>query len=104
MNATDQGQILVVEDDPGVAHLERRRLERAGYHVVTAATCAEALQALQGAPVDLILLDYRLPGEVDGLDFYGQVRAAGFDVPVMLVTGFSSETTVIQALRAGIRD
>jgi two-component system cell cycle sensor histidine kinase/response regulator CckA len=104
MNAADQGQILVVEDDPGVAHLERRRLERAGYHVVTAATCEEALQAPKGAPVDLILLDYRLPGEVDGLDFYSQVRAAGHDVPVILVTGLSSEATVIKALRAGVRD
>ena len=54
--------------------------------------------------MDLILLDYRLPGGVDGLDFFTQVQAAGFDLPVILVTGFSNEATVIRALRAGVRD
>jgi two-component system cell cycle sensor histidine kinase/response regulator CckA len=96
--------ILIVEDDPGVALLERRRLERAAYAVVTATTAEEALEQLRRHSVDLILLDYRLPGDLDGLDFYTQVRAAGFDPPVILVTGFSSEATVVKALRAGVRD
>src|SRR5688500_16189251 len=98
------GTILVVEDDAGVARLEQRRLERAGYTVLTAATADEALRRLGQSRVDLILLDYRLPGDVDGLDFYGQVRAAGFDLPVILVTGHGNEATVIKALRAGVRD
>ncbi|MDB5306801.1 MAG: Sensory box histidine kinase/response regulator [Gemmataceae bacterium] len=102
--ACDRGTILVVEDDPGVVLLERRRLERAGYAAVTAGTADEALRQLRAHPVDLILLDYRLPGEIDGLEFYAQVRKAGFDLPVILVTGFGSEATVIRALRAGVRD
>src|SRR5688572_14474112 len=100
----NQATILIVEDDPGVALLEKRRLERASYNVLTSATAGEALNRLKQTQVDLILLDYRLPGEVDGLDFYAQVRAAGFDPPVILVTGFSNEATVVKALRAGVRD
>lgn len=96
--------ILIVEDDPGVLLLERRRLERAGYTVVSAVAAGQALDCLKKMAVDLILLDYRLPDDVDGLDFYGQVRAAGFDLPVILVTGFSNEAMVIKALRAGVRD
>ncbi|HXG10727.1 MAG TPA: response regulator [Gemmataceae bacterium] len=104
MSGAKQEMILVVEDDPGVALLQRRRLERAGYAVCTAINPEEALAILRQSVVDLILLDYRLPGDVDGLDFYAQVRAAGYDVPVILVTGFSNEATVIRALRAGVRD
>src|SRR5437588_1124500 len=96
--------VLIVEDDPGVTVLEERRLERAGYGVVTAMTAEEALGALKRATVDLILLDFRLAGNVDGLDFYSQVKNAGFDVPVILVTGYSNEATVIRALRIGVRD
>ena len=96
--------VLVVEDDPGIAELERGRLEESGYAVVSAATAEEALRAVGRGGIDLVLLDYRLPGGVDGLDFYARIKAAGFDLPVILVTGFSNEATVIQALRVGVRD
>src|SRR5262249_25631531 len=80
------------------------RLEDVGHKIVLAHTAEDAIRTLKAAPVDLILLDYRLPGGVDGLQFFEQVQAAGFDVPVILVTGFSTEATVIRALRAGVRD
>jgi two-component system cell cycle sensor histidine kinase/response regulator CckA len=96
--------VLVVEDDPGIAELERGRLEEAGYRVEVAATAEEALGVVARGGVDLVLLDYRLPGGVDGLQFYSQVKAAGLDLPVILVTGFGNEATVIQAMRVGVRD
>ena len=96
--------VLVVEDDPGIAELERGRLEDAGYRVVVAADADAAADRLRDEPVDLVLLDYRLPGGVDGLEFYARLRADGYDPPVILVTGFSDEGTVIRALRAGVRD
>jgi len=96
--------VLVVEDDPGIAELERSRLEEAGYRVVLAVTAEEALLEVGRGGVDLVLLDYRLPSGTDGLAFYARVKAAGYDLPVILVTGFSNEATVIQALRVGVRD
>src|SRR5947209_194988 len=96
--------VLIVEDDEGIAELERSRLEEAGYAVRLAPTAADALAALGRGRVDLVLLDYRLPDAPDGLEFHAHMRAAGFDLPVVLVTGFSDETTVIRALRAGVRD
>jgi two-component system, cell cycle sensor histidine kinase and response regulator CckA len=104
MVAKHRERILVVEDDEGVASLERRHLERAGYEVCLAGTAQEALNHLGQLRVDLIVLDYRLPGNLDGLAFYNQVKAAGYDLPVILVTAFSTEATVIQALRLGVRD
>ncbi|MBW3597069.1 MAG: response regulator [Planctomycetes bacterium] len=104
MSTATLERILIVEDDPGVALLQRRRLERAGYTAVTAGTTDEAMAIITAGGIELVLLDYRLPGDVNGLDFYGQLMAAGYDLPVIVVTGFSDEATVIQALRVGVRD
>ncbi len=104
MTTDTHAPVLVVEDDPGIAELERERLEDAGYRVVVADTAAAAEALVRAGPVALVLLDNRLPGGVDGLEFYSRLRAAGFDPPVILVTGFSDEGTVIRALRAGVRD
>ena len=96
--------ILILEDDPGVARLQQRRLERSGYAVVCTGTPAEALARIHAGGIDLLLLDYRLPDHVNGLDFYTRLKADGPDLPVILVTGFSDDATVIRALRAGVRD
>jgi two-component system, cell cycle sensor histidine kinase and response regulator CckA len=96
--------VLIVEDDAGVARLEQKRLERAGFRAIVAGSADEALDALRAAHVDLMLLDYKLPHGVDGLDFYAQLRATGLDMPVILVTGFGNETLIIKALRIGVRD
>lgn len=95
--------VLILEDEPGVALLQRRRLERAGHLVESAATPDEAMGLLRRCHVALLVLDYNLPG-MNGLEFYEQLRAAGQDIPVIVVTGDTREATIIQALRAGARD
>jgi signal transduction histidine kinase len=96
--------VLVVEDDAGQQELQRRRLERAGYAVVTASTAAEGLALLRTRRFDLLVLDHRLPGGSTGLDLYREVRARGDRVPAILVTAFSGEDVVVEALRAGVFD
>ena len=96
-------RILLVEDDPATALLAQRHLERAGHAVSTAQTPAAAMECLRRSQFDLILLDNRLPEE-SGLELYQQIKACGFDLPAILMTGFTNEQTVIAALRAGMRD
>ena len=96
--------ILLVEDDPGVARLERLRLERAGYGVATAATAEEGLNRIAGGGIDLIVLDQQLSHGHSGLEFFRQVKAAGHGVPAILVTGMQEEGLLVEALRAGVRD
>lgn len=96
--------ILIVEDDIGVARLQRRRLERVGYTTETVTTGAEALSRISRGGVDLIILDFRLPDNMTGLDVHAKLKDTGEDIPVILVTGFSDEQIAIQALRAGVRD
>jgi len=104
LNKETRATVLLVEDDPGTLTLARKRLEAAGYAVVCAPSAAVAMSHLRAAnDIDLILLDYRLPGET-GIDFYAELKAAGFDVPAILMTGFANEQTAIAALRAGMRD
>ena len=96
--------VLIVEDDEGVAELERMRLEESGFGTVLVSTADAALSAIRLGGIDVVLLDFRLPDEIDGLEFYSRIKSEGLDPPVILVTGFGNEATVIRALRAGVRD
>lgn len=96
--------VLIVEDDETIAIMEQRHLERAGYAVVAMGRVDQARERLQEGGIDLVVLDYRLPGGDTGLDFYGEMKEAGRDLPVIMVTGYADEATVIAALRAGVRD
>jgi PAS domain S-box-containing protein len=96
--------VLVVEDDPGTVTLEKRKLERAGYVVKTAATAEEAADIVRRDDIALAVLDLRLPGGVSGLELYEQWKAEGRAIPAILVTGFADQAVAIRALRAGIRD
>jgi PAS domain S-box-containing protein len=97
-------RVLIVEDDPGVALLERRRLERAGYDVVVTGAPEEAMAVVQAGGVHLAVLDLRLPDGASGLDLYQRLKADGWHLPAILVTAFADQAVAIGALRAGIRD
>ena len=97
-------RILIVEDDPGVAELQQLRLQRAGFSTLWASGADQVREFLSHHTVELIVLDYLLPGNVNGLELHSQLKAAGHDVPVILVTGYGNEALAIQALRTGVRD
>lgn len=67
-------RILVVEDDDLIRELVNLVLSGAGYEVMTATDGAAALQAIEGAQPDLVLLDMRMPG-MDGWEFARRYRA-----------------------------
>jgi PAS domain S-box-containing protein len=104
MRLDERFTLLIVEDDTGAASFRQARLERAGYHVEVAADAASALSVLKTAHVDLLLLDQNLAGGVSGLDLYRQIKAAGFDLPAVLVTASGGDTVLLESLRAGIYD
>src|SRR5262249_24308716 len=96
--------VLILEDDAGVARLQRLRLERAGFAVEAVTTPDDALSRIRGGGIDLLVLDNRLATAEDGLAFYQRLKANGHDLPVILVTGYSDDATIVRALRAGVRD
>ncbi|MDP1708889.1 MAG: ATP-binding protein [Gammaproteobacteria bacterium] len=104
MTETTRGTVLIVEDDLGIATLERRALEKSGYKVFNAVTAAEALGIIQQDGIDVVVLDYILPAGITGLAFMAQLKANGYDLPIIMATGMSDDSTVIAALRSGVSD
>jgi signal transduction histidine kinase len=104
MDRNARATLLIVEDDLGLARLQQRRLERAGYAVVAAANAEEAAHRANKGDIDLLILDQGLAGGVSGLELYRRLRAADVDVPAILVTGLREEELLLEALRAGVRD
>ncbi len=96
--------ILIVEDDTGIATLERRCLGRHGYGVVCVATAEDALARIEEGDIGLVVLDQALAGGTTGLELYERLKASGRDLPVVMVTGHSNEEMVVEALRLGVRD
>jgi sigma-B regulation protein RsbU (phosphoserine phosphatase) len=93
--------VLVVEDNPDHRFLIERRLADEGIQVQVVATGEEAITRLDG--VDIVLLDYRLEGSMDGLQTLAAIR--GRKGPsVLMVTGMGSEDLAVQAMRAGALD
>ena len=93
-------QVLLVEDDEGVASALAELLGHAGAAVVRAGRGADALHRVKGC--DLVLLDLGLP-DMDGLDVLRTLRRASA-VPVIIMTARDSDGAVVLGLRAGADD
>ena len=93
-------RVLVVDDDDEMRALLRRTLEFDGYEVAERDRGTHVLEALRGAPFDLIILDKEMPG-LTGLDLLPILRREFPQVPVVLVTAFGGRQIAASALRLG---
>ncbi len=98
-------RILVVDDAEDNVDLLRRRLERRGYCVLTAMSGAEALDVIDAAPVDLVLLDVMMPG-MSGVEVLQVIRRTRprDTLPVIMATAKSDSANVVEALEMGAND
>jgi DNA-binding response OmpR family regulator len=95
-------RVLLVEDDHTVRTLVRMLLEDEGLRVVEAATGPQAVERFSAEPVDLVLLDLRLPG-LSGFEVCRQVRRTS-DVPIIMVTAQNDSHDVVAGLEVGADD
>src|SRR5512146_352389 len=96
-------RILIVEDDPGVGESVRLLLDRLGCQTELVTRGAEGLVRARSGEFDLLVTDLRLP-DSDGLSMIRAVKDSGVDLPMILMTSFSSLDTAIEALRCGALD
>jgi two-component system alkaline phosphatase synthesis response regulator PhoP len=98
-------RILIVEDDPDIAELVARYLDKAGFTAERAASGRDALQAIAARPPDLLILDLMLP-QVDGLEICRRVRAseATASLPIIMLTARAEESERIVGLELGADD
>ncbi len=97
-------RIMLVEDDQSLAMGLEFNLRSEGYEVSVFSDAESAQEALaQIRPFDLILLDRMLPGK-EGLTFLSELRAAGRDTPVLLLTARDSQEDIVEGLDSGADD
>ena len=101
---TQQGvRVLYVDDDPGIARLVQKALERHGYEVEHATNGAEALKRIDRGGIDAVGLDHYMPGGT-GLDVLRDLATRENAPPVVYVTSSGDTGLAVAALKAGAAD
>ena len=98
-------QILVVEDEPAIQELIALNLEQAGQRPVMASSAEQALERIQEALPDLVLLDWMLPGQ-SGLELARRLRgdARTKKLPIIMLTARGDEEDKLRGLETGADD
>ncbi len=96
-------RILVIDDDPGFSEVVQLLLSGEGYRADTAATVRDGLKAVHAAAVDLVITDLKLP-DATGLDAIRALRELDREIPIILMTSYSSVESAVEALRNGAVD
>jgi excisionase family DNA binding protein len=94
-------RILVVDDEASIRDLLAKTLALAEYEVDTAPDAATALGRVRAAQYDLLIADLRMPG-MDGLTLIRQAKRIRAELPVIIITGYSSEASAIEAVNLGV--
>src|SRR3954470_23868901 len=103
MNGPQKPQLVVVDDEQGILDVVSRFAQRAGYDVVTYSSGREAIAQLQTRRADLVLVDLRMP-DVGGLDVLRAIRDLDARAPAVLMTGYASVETAVEAIKLGAMD
>jgi excisionase family DNA binding protein len=99
--ATDRPRILVVDDEASIRDLLAKTLALAEYDVDTAPDGRSALERLRLYPYDLLIADLKMPG-IDGLAVIREAKRLKADLPVIIITGYSTESAAIEAVNLGV--
>lgn len=99
----DQPSILVVDDELLIRDLLYDFFNNQGWRIAVAENGKKALELLKGQSFDLVLSDIKMP-ELDGLSLTARLRETHPDLPVILMTGFPSVESAVEALRAKAED
>jgi len=96
----DQGELLVVDDEPFLRDAVAASLRFLGFEVSTAENGAEALRQARERPFDLVVLDVMLP-DTDGFEIVRRLRRDGYHVPVIFLTARDTQADKVTGLTLG---
>src|SRR5436189_534994 len=100
-NANARPRILVVDDEASIRDLLAKTLALAEYEVDVAPDGRAALERMRLYPYDLLIADLKMPG-IDGLTVIKEAKRYKTDLPVIIITGFSTESSAIEAVNLGV--
>jgi DNA-binding NtrC family response regulator len=95
--------LVVVDDEQGILDIVSRFARRAGFDVVTCSGGREAIAQMQTRRADLVMVDLRMP-DVGGLDVLRAIRDADPHCQAVLMTGYASVDTAVEAIKLGAMD
>lgn len=96
-----RSRVLVVDDESSIRELLAKTLALAEYDVDTAPDGRAALERLRLGNYDLLIADLKMPG-MDGLTLIREAKRLKADIPVIIITGFSTESSAIEAVNLGV--
>jgi DNA-binding NtrC family response regulator len=95
--------ILIVDDSPDTLDILQQNLSSRGHKVVGVSGAAEALELLARESFDLVLTDMKMPG-MNGIDLTRAVRDRYPDIEVMMITGYATVESAVEALKTGAEE
>jgi putative two-component system response regulator len=95
--------VLIVDDEAAIRKLLRQKLSREGYWCEEAGTAEQTLNRLGGSPIDLVILDIKMPGK-SGIELLPEVKASYPDTAVIMATAITEISVAIQCLKRGADD
>lgn len=93
--------VLIVDDDAVVLRFCERTLERSGYDIISTSNPYQAIELMQANTFDLLLVDIMMP-QMDGFELIEKARSCQTGIAVLVMTGFGTVETAIEALRRGV--
>lgn len=99
----NRSNILVVDDEEVIREGMRRILEAEGYQVQTAASGQAAGEKIQAEDFDVVITDLKMPG-MDGIEVLKTIKILQPGVPVMIITGYSTVDSAVEAMKQGAFD
>jgi len=98
-----KGKILIVDDETVVRDSLGKWFSSEGYQARPVASAREALESITDTEYDVALIDIKMPG-MDGMELQSRLREADPDLSVIIMTGYASVETAVQALKHGAYD
>ena len=95
--------ILVVDDEDSIREGSERILTRMGFQVYKASRGSEGLEILGHHPVEIVLLDLKMPG-MDGMEVLAHIQRLNSEILVIIITGYATIETAIEAMKRGAYD
>jgi DNA-binding NtrC family response regulator len=95
--------LLVVDDEEVIREGMRRILEAEGYRVTTSATGRTAIETIQERDFNVVITDLKMPG-MDGIEVLKAIKILQPEVPVIIITGYASVDTAVDAMKNGAFD
>ncbi|UCH10570.1 MAG: response regulator [Fidelibacterota bacterium] len=105
MNHDDELWILVIDDEEQFRRMMIEMLERnlPNVHTAESSNGADGLEAMKNESFDCVILDYKMP-QKNGLQVLKEVREAGIETPIIMLTGFGDEHLAVDLMKAGASD